>query len=113
MQSMLPRGRICRVDDFTNGWREGKEWDDFLPSAPPAWGDRGVFFAPFGFELGQSLLGLAVVRGQVNPAQIFSDILAILPATEVQRVAHQVDDAGLHRGVGEGCVDGDQDIFDV
>jgi len=29
---------IRRVDDLAHGWREGKERDDLLPSAPPAWG---------------------------------------------------------------------------
>ena len=30
---------IRGVDDFAHIWWEGKEWDDLLPCAPPAWGD--------------------------------------------------------------------------
>ena len=37
---------IHRVDDFTHGGREGKKWDQLLPSAPPAWSNGGVFAAP-------------------------------------------------------------------
>ena len=54
-------------------------------------------------ELGGGLIG---GRGTVNQAQIGGDGLAILPGAEVQRVAHEVDNAGLHGRVREGGGDG-------
>jgi len=80
--------------------------------------------APFGLEISQGLLGLDVIGGLINPFEILGDVLAILPAAEVQRMAHQMHDARLDSRVGKGRVDGvrealeaindgDQDVFDA
>ncbi len=64
----------------------------------------GVFLAPFGFEICERFLGLDIIRGLINPLQIIGDGLAILPAAEVQGMAHQMHDAGLDRGLGKSRV---------
>jgi len=45
------------------------------------------------------------VHGLINHLQAFGDFFAILPAAEVQGMAHEVRDAGLDRGVGIGSID--------
>ena len=40
--------------------------------------------------------------GDIDLAQLGRDRLAILPGAEVQRVANQMNDAGLNRGLREG-----------
>ncbi len=64
--------------------------------------DGGVFTGPFVFERVQFIGGLIGGGGAVNPAQIGGHCLAVFPRAEVQGVAHQVDNAGLHRGLRKG-----------
>jgi hypothetical protein len=65
---------------------------------------RGIL-APSRLEISEGFLGLDIIRGLITPLQVLGDVLAILPAAEVQRVAHQMHDTGLHCGVGESRVD--------
>ena len=36
-----------------------------------------------------------IIRGLINPLQIFGDVFAILPSADVQGMAHQMHDSGL------------------
>ena len=82
---------------------------------------RGIL-PPFGFEISKVLFSLDVIGGLINSLKIFGDILTVLPPAEVQRMAHQMHDAGLDGGIQERGIDGvweafeavyngDQDIF--
>jgi len=59
-----------------------------------------------GLEVIQRFGGFLIVNGLIYPLQAFGDLLAIFPAAEVQGMANQMHDTGLHRGIREGCVDG-------
>ena len=77
-----------------------------MPRPPPRRGDRGVFPGPFlldSVQLGGCLIGRG---GAVNSAQIGGDGLAIFLGAKVRKMAHQMHDAGLDRGPGEGGGDG-------
>ena len=54
-----------------------------------------------------------VVGGLIDALQAFGDFFAIFPAAEVQGVAHQVNDTGLHRSLWESCVDGVWEAFEA
>ncbi len=58
--------RICRIDKFAHGWREGEERDHFLPCASPRWCDGRIFAAPFSFEISQCFFCRLVIRGVVD-----------------------------------------------
>ena len=103
---MLPRGGVGGVDDLSDGGIKSKERDHFLPSSAPGRCDGGIFPGPFfleGIQLQASLIGC---RGAVNPPQIGCHLLAIFPSTEVQRMAHEMNNARLHGRVRKGCCDG-------
>lgn len=105
--------RVRRVDDLADRGVEGKERDHLLPFAPPGRGDRGVFSGPFllkRIQFGGSLIG---GRCPVNPAQTSGHGFTVLPSTKVQRLAHQMDDAGLDGGVREGGGDGVREALET
>ena len=64
------------------------------------------------------------IHGRVDPLQALGHLLAVFPSAEVQGMAHQMHDAGLHSGLRESRVDGvrealeavndsDEDVFDA
>ena len=57
--------------------------------------------------------GLIGGWGLVNPAQIGGDGFAVFPGAEVQGMAHQMDDTGLHRGLWKGRRDRLREAFQV
>src|ERR1700747_2986904 len=95
-----------------------------LPGPPPSLADGRVSFTPFRLEcieLGQG------GRGGLRPVdrlQIGYDDLAVFPRHEGQRIADQMNDAGLHYGLREDRADRlgktfepvdnrDQDVIDA
>jgi hypothetical protein len=87
-------------------------------------GRQTHIFRPFFFESIKFGLGYIGGWGAVNPAQVGGHHLAVLPGAEVQRMAHQMYDAGLDHRVREGFCnrlgeafqtihDGDQDVLDA
>ena len=97
---------IRGVDHLSDLRRIGEERHDFVPGAPPGRADRRVLLAPFGLELGKPLLGHVGGLGAIDRAQRRRQPLAVLPRHEVQAVADQMDDAGLHDGAREDGGDG-------
>ena len=88
--------RICGVDDPTDIVWEGEERDDFRPVSPPGLGDGRVFLTPwtFGKVVEGDPAGIGVL-GFVDLLQRCRDRLAIFVRDEGQRMADQMDDAGL------------------
>ena len=115
---------VCRIDDPTHFVGKGVERDDLAPMASPGLGDCRVFSAPWAFGEGvQFFLSGGGVLGPVDLLQRRCDSLAVLVGNEVQRIADQVNDAGLdlglwkHRGdrlrkALQAIDDGDQDVFE-
>ena len=67
--------------------------------ASPGLGDRRVFSAPWAFGEGvQFFFSGGSVLGPVDLLQRRRDSLAVLVGNEVQRIADQVNDAGLDLG---------------
>jgi len=79
---------------------EGEERDDLLPLPPPDLANCRVFSAPWAVLEG--LKGLAAglgVCGAVDFAQLGDDGLPVFPGRKIQRIADQMNDAGLNRGL--------------
>src|SRR5512144_971112 len=122
--SMQTLHGIGGVDHLADGRREGEERHDVVPVPPPGLTDGRIPPSPFGLEVvepgARQILGL----GAINGANPWHDRLAILPAGEGERIADQMDDAGLDRRFWEDGGDrfgktlqaidyGDQDVADA
>ena len=86
--------RVGGIDDLAHRWREGEERDDLLPGPPPAWGDGGIFLAPFGLKIIKGFCRFLVIHRLINAPQAFGDSLAVFPTAETQGMTHQMHDAG-------------------
>ena len=90
---------------------------------PPDLADRRVFAAPCPFLEGLQGLAAGVgVSGAIDFAEFGDDGFAVLPGHEIQRIADEMDDAGLNRDLRKDRLDrlrealqaiddGDQDIL--
>ncbi len=92
---------VRSVDHLANLRREGEQRHDVFPGPPPARRDRRIAWTPFGLELVESGGRRHGRLGAIDRPQIGNDLLAVLPRHERQRVADQVDNAGLHRRLWE------------
>ncbi len=73
----------------------------------PHRGDCGIFHAPdAAFEGAPRVLGGLRIPGLVDALEGGDDGLAILPGHEIQAIAQQMDDAGLHLGLRKHRIDG-------
>ena len=87
------------VDHATDLRWVGEERNDFVPGPSPGSADRRIFFAPCCFELAEAQFGSFGCLSAVNGAQIRHDQLSVLPGDEIQRMARQMDNAGLDGGL--------------
>src|SRR5690606_17196840 len=98
---------VGRVDDFPDLRGEREEWNDLRPAAAPARGNGRILLPPgSGLELGERLLGSVGTDSAIDRAQRLRQCLALLPGGELQRVADEVDDAGLDHAVRKGAGNG-------
>lgn len=82
--------------------RKGKKGYDVIPIGPPTLRHRRIFLAPVaGLEFLQSLHAGFRVLGTLDRAQRRHDRFAVLPGDELQGLANQMYDAGLHHGLGK------------
>src|SRR5512134_2294819 len=91
---------IRGVDDPADIVWKREERDDFRPVSPPGLGDSRIFLAPcaFGKVFEGELTGIGVL-GLVDLLQRRGNRLAVLVRDEGERMADEMDDAGLHLGL--------------
>ena len=115
---------IRGVDHPADLLGEGQERDYVLPGVQPRLGDDREPLAPLLVESLKHLLGGVSVHGRVDRLQIAGDLLALLAGHVLQAMAQEVNDAGLHGGLGEDRLDrlgealepvhaADQDVLDA
>src|SRR5512144_746739 len=113
------------VDDPADIVWKREEWDDLRPVSPPGLGDGRIFLAPcaFGKVFEGELTGIGVL-GLVDLLQRRGNRLAVLVRDEGERMADEMDDAGLHLGLRkdsgdrlrkalQAVDDGDQHVLDA
>src|SRR5512144_2257955 len=116
---------IRRVDDPADIVWKREERDDFRPVSPPGLGDGRIFLAPctFGKVFESELAGIGVL-GLIDLLQRCGNRLAVLVRDEGERMADEMDDAGLHLGLRkyrrdrfgkalQAVDNGDQDVLDA
>src|ERR1700704_2446520 len=82
--------------------REGVERDDFAPGSPPALANYRVFLAPEAFlECGKRSLAGGGIDSSVDALERSCHRFTIFPGDEIEAVAQEVNDAGLHRRLRE------------
>jgi len=104
--------RIGGVEDATDIRRESEERDHPRPDTPPGRGDSGIALAPWaGGKFAQGERGHLVVERGVDRSQRLSNRPAVLVADDLEAIADQVDDAGLHRRLREHRFNGFREAF--
>src|SRR6266566_2388174 len=101
----MKRGNQSKQPPRNPGWL--KEGNDALPGSVPDGESGGACLArgPGLAELVEHLARLVGVGGGVDAAQFAGAALAFLPGEVAQRLADEVDDAGLVDAQGEDGVD--------
>jgi len=120
-----------RVDTFIRGADDladlhvvVQERHELRPGVAPQPADRRVGLAPLLLELGEPGQRFGLRRSGIDRPQVVGDLVPVLPRREPERVADQVDDAGLYHGqlphggdgVGESLeavADRDADVWDT
>ena len=97
--------RIRGVDNPADVLVEGEEGDDLLPVPPPGLPDRRIAVVPASLELGEPGLGGVCGLGAIDVLEVRGHDVAILVGAEVQRIAGEMEDAGLDDGLREDRVD--------
>src|SRR3984893_10304079 len=92
--------RVGRTDHLPYLGVVIKERDELLPGVAPQPNCGRVALPPFGIEGLECLLGRRGVDRGVDRADSLGDGVAVLTAGVAERASDQMDDTGLHDGVG-------------